>query len=96
MPNTPSGAIHGGDETSLQHNRISGPLPDSLGSLKQLRHVALQQNSLEGAIPGGAVHGLRQVQRMELQENLLYGALPAVNPAGTKWLAATAAVAART
>ena len=41
----------------LQHNLISGPLPDSLGSLKVLRQVALQANSLEGTLPGGAVLG---------------------------------------
>ena len=60
----------------LRHNRISGPLPDSLGSLQQLRHLHLQGNRLEGLLPGGALHGLRQLQTIELQENLLYGELP--------------------
>ena len=64
------------DGLALQENKISGPLPDSMGSLKRLRHVALQHNRLEGTLPAGAVRGLRELRRMELQGNLLYGPLP--------------------
>ena len=37
---------------------ISGPLPDSLGSLKELRMLSIAYNRLEGSLPGAALRGM--------------------------------------
>ena len=51
----------------LRENMITGPLVESMGSLKNLKHLHLQGNRLEGVLPPGALQGWHALQTLEMQ-----------------------------
>ena len=61
---------------TLQHNRLTGPIPAELGQLDQLNTLYLQHNQLTGEIPT-ELGQLSQLRELHLQHNQLTGAIPA-------------------
>ena len=59
-------------ELSLFDNGLSGPIPDSLAELDNLRWLDLSENQLTGALPQG-LHHLSQLRWLHLSGNELTG-----------------------
>jgi hypothetical protein len=59
----------------LAHNRLSGPLPASLGDLTALRSLRLNDNALSGAIPA-SLGQLTALRWLNLANNALTGTVP--------------------
>jgi Leucine-rich repeat (LRR) protein len=70
-------AVTGSRVTSLQliNNRLSGPMPASLGSLIQLNYLNLHANRLTGTIPA-SLGSLVNLYLIDLSINQLGGAVP--------------------
>ncbi|CAI7743901.1 unnamed protein product [Closterium sp. NIES-54] len=64
----------------LSSNRLSGPIPATISSFKQLKRLHLDNNALTGAIPA-SVSNMKWLQILWLFKNSLTGSIPAV------WLA---------
>jgi Leucine-rich repeat (LRR) protein len=62
-------------EMNLGKNRISGPIPASLGSLVSLRYLYLSKNQFDRTIPP-ELGNLTQLRSLQLFENNLEGTLP--------------------
>nr|GMC90816.1 LRR receptor-like serine/threonine-protein kinase GSO1 [Ipomoea batatas] len=60
----------------LCYNKLSGNIPNQLGSLKNLTVLALQSNHLTGAIPA-TLGDLSLLTRLDLSFNHLFGSIPA-------------------
>jgi len=61
--------------TFLENNKLSGPIPESLGNLKQLRRLHLDDNKFTGTIP--ETLGLpARMNELLLHDNLLTGQVP--------------------
>jgi len=60
----------------LNYNGLSGTLPDSLGSLANLRNLVLQSNQLSGGIPE-SLGNLASLEELGLAHNQLSGTIPA-------------------
>ncbi|OAY73407.1 putative leucine-rich repeat receptor-like protein kinase IMK3 [Ananas comosus] len=61
---------------SLDHNSLSGPIPDSITKLERLQELLLSNNQLNGSIPE-SIDGLRNLSILSLNRNSLSGAIPA-------------------
>ena len=59
----------------LSDNRLSGPIPPTLGALARLENLELSDNRLTGAIPP-ALGALTGLVRLDLHGNRLTGAIP--------------------
>ncbi|KAG6487130.1 probable inactive receptor kinase At1g48480 [Zingiber officinale] len=60
---------------SLRFNALSGPLPDELASLVELRNLYLQNNRLDGEIPAFLAN-LKNLVRLNLASNQFTGGIP--------------------
>ena len=60
---------------SLDTNNLSGTIPAELGSLSQLRHLAVRENSLSGSIPV-ELGNLTNLRTLYLSSNELSGTIP--------------------
>ena len=60
---------------NLDYNRLSGRIPSTVGSLEELRWLALSNNSLSGGIPA-SLGGLSKLEFAYLQGNDLNGGIP--------------------
>ena len=59
----------------LQHNQLTGEIPEELGQLTRLRRLWLNNNQLMGGIPMELGH-LTNLWELHLQHNQLTGAIP--------------------
>ncbi|KAL2347947.1 hypothetical protein Fmac_001947 [Flemingia macrophylla] len=57
------------------YNQLTGSIPTQLGTLRNLRVVALQSNNLTGAIPA-SLGDLGMLLRLDLSSNKLFGSIP--------------------
>ncbi|XP_073006943.1 probable LRR receptor-like serine/threonine-protein kinase At1g53440 isoform X1 [Typha latifolia] len=60
---------------SLQGNRISGSIPEEIGSITALQNISLEGNQLQGPIPA-SLGNLLNLNRLFLSANNLSGELP--------------------
>ena len=60
---------------SLGNNNLTGPIPEALGDLSNLRYLSLENNDLSGPIPD-ALGGLASLQELFLFRNGLSGEIP--------------------
>ena len=60
---------------ALDHNRLSGEIPESLGLVTSLVTLYLDDNQLEGSIPA-AIGNLDSISRVDLSNNRLAGVVP--------------------
>ncbi|XP_038701990.1 receptor kinase-like protein Xa21 isoform X2 [Tripterygium wilfordii] len=56
-------------------NQINGPIPESVGSLRNLNTLVLGDNNLNGTIPP-TIGDLRNLQRLFLRNNQIGGSIP--------------------
>ncbi|CAK9149619.1 unnamed protein product [Ilex paraguariensis] len=66
---------HSIEELYLLHNQFSGQLPESLGFLKNLRYLSLDENWITGPIPE-SIGKLSNLNALGLAENQLNGTIP--------------------
>uniref|UniRef100_A0A7N0RCF3 non-specific serine/threonine protein kinase n=1 Tax=Kalanchoe fedtschenkoi TaxID=63787 RepID=A0A7N0RCF3_KALFE len=59
----------------ISENRLTGPLPPSVGSLSELTKLILRKNQLSGRIPP-EILSCSKLQLLDLGENDLFGELP--------------------
>ncbi|KAH9318962.1 hypothetical protein KI387_020731, partial [Taxus chinensis] len=59
----------------VSHNKLSGRIPDSLGSLQQLRRIFLHHNYFSGEIPAG-LSACPNIELLDLSHNELRGNIP--------------------
>lgn len=60
---------------SLGHNKLSGPLPDSLGNLIHLQYFSAEHNRLTGPVPSSVRH-MTALETFNVSNNELSGAIP--------------------
>ncbi|XP_022717801.1 probable LRR receptor-like serine/threonine-protein kinase At3g47570 [Durio zibethinus] len=60
----------------LDHNNLTGPIPTTIGRLRDLQNVNLGSNKLEGSIPSELCH-LERLAFLTLTDNRLSGPIPA-------------------
>ena len=63
------------EELYLGHNRLSGQLPDSLGSFNYLRYLDLRYNSFDGPLPNSIQH-LTNLESLDMSKNTISGSIP--------------------
>ena len=59
---------------NLSKNDLEGPLPPTIGDLKELRNLNVEKNSITGKLPE-SVFDLRQLRVLNLNGNLFSGTL---------------------
>ena len=59
----------------LRYNKLSGPIPSSIGSLSHLKVLVLNYNQLSGPIPS-SIGSLSQLEKLDLNKNRLSGPIP--------------------
>ena len=59
----------------LNHNKLTGSIPDSLSNLSHTRDLYLNDNDLTGSIPE-SLGDLVQMQQLHLNDNNLTGPIP--------------------
>ncbi|KAH7442476.1 hypothetical protein KP509_03G090700 [Ceratopteris richardii] len=62
---------------NLSSNKLSGPIPPSVGSLSRLWRLDLSQNLLNGTIPP-SINGLSRLLTLHLHNNALTGGIPSL------------------
>jgi len=60
---------------SLSNNRLTGPIPDSIGDLTYLETLYLHGNALSGVIPS-SIGNLTALTKINLSQNQLTGTIP--------------------
>ena len=60
---------------ALQHNRLNGPIPASLGDLEMLKILNLSVNRLSGFIPARLAN-IAQLEVLDVRNNTLSGDVP--------------------
>ncbi|XP_022717346.1 probable LRR receptor-like serine/threonine-protein kinase At3g47570 [Durio zibethinus] len=60
----------------FDHNNLTGPIPPTIGGLRDLQNVNLGSNKLEGSIPSELCH-LERLAFLTLTDNRLSGPIPA-------------------
>ena len=66
------------DEISLSSNQFSGTIPVSIGYLRSLRYLYLNNNNLVGHIPSTIARFSSPLAELWLQENILSGIIPSL------------------
>jgi len=64
----------------LSYTRFSGQLPKSIGNLKQLNRIELQNSNFSGLIPS-SVAGLNQLGHLDFSDNNFSGPIPSFSAA---------------
>lgn len=59
----------------LLRNKLSGPIPESIGKLSKLEEIVLSENSFSGSLPW-SLGNLKNLNRLVLDSNRLSGAIP--------------------
>ncbi|THG05449.1 hypothetical protein TEA_008151 [Camellia sinensis var. sinensis] len=71
-------AIHALEDMFLNGNKLSGPIPETLGRLTSLNTLSLEDNQLNGTLPQSLGH-LSKLSGVDVSNNLLEGTVSEVH-----------------